>query len=123
MGGDGDDTISGGGAFDVLMGQNGDDSIKGDGGSDHLVGGPGADRLDGGEVRGERDNMILNPAFVDADGDGTDDIDPAITEMILTTDLDWAVYRPGDGRRQRWTCLKAGAPAAKPWATGSSVSR
>ena len=79
MGGDGDDTISGGGDFDVLMGQGGDDSIMGGAGGDHLIGGPGADRLDGGEVRGERDNMIDNP---DAEG------------KILTTDLDWAVYRP-----------------------------
>ena len=87
MGGDGDDTISGGGDFDVLMGQKGDDTISGGAGSDHLVGGPGADRLDGGEVRGERDNMIPNPDF--------DPEDPtADPETILTTDLDWAVYRP-----------------------------
>ena len=81
-GGDGDDTLSGGGAFDVLMGQKGDDTISGGAGSDHLVGGPGADRLDGGEVRGERDNMIPNP---DNEGD-----------RILTTELDWAVYRPAE---------------------------
>ena len=97
MGGDGDDTISGGGAFDALHGGKGDDSIKGDGGSDHLIGGPGADRLDGGEVRGERDNMILNPAYdaaLDPDGDGVDSA--GANEMILTTDLDWAVYRPAE---------------------------
>ena len=97
MGGDGDDTISGGGAFDALHGGKGDDSIKGDGGSDHLIGGPGADRLDGGEVRGERDNMILNPDYdadTDPDGDGVDT--DGDNEMILTTELDWAVYRPAE---------------------------
>ena len=104
MGGDGDDTLSGGGAFDVLMGQKGDDTISGGAGSDHLVGGPGADRLDGGEVRGERDNMIPDP----------------VTEggRILTTELDWAVYRPAQKQASRWTCLTTGAPAVTPWATG-----
>ena len=89
MGGDGDDTISGGGAFDVLMGQKGDDSLSGGAGSDHLVGGPGADRLDGGEVRGERDNTIPNAAF-----DDTSPVSDTNPRRVVTTELDWAVYRP-----------------------------
>ena len=89
-GNDGDDTISGGGDFDELHGGKGDDSIMGGAGSDHLIGGPGADRLDGGEVRGERDNMIANEGF-DEESDEDPETNP---RKVLTTDLDWAVYRP-----------------------------
>ena len=92
MGGDGDDTISGGGAMDVLMGQKGDDTIKGDAGPDHLVGGPGADRLEGGEMRGERDNMV-DAASDGRDNDGDDEVDEDDETGMVQATIDWAVYR------------------------------
>ena len=92
MGGDGDDTISGGGAMDVLMGQKGDDTIKGDAGPDHLVGGPGADRLEGGEMRGERDNMV-DAATDGRDNDGDTDVDEDDETGMVQATIDWAVYR------------------------------
>ena len=47
-GGDGDDTLRGGGLGDVLIGGSGDDVISGGGGHDVAVGGGGADRIAGG---------------------------------------------------------------------------
>ena len=44
MGGDGNDTLSGGGASDVLLGEQGDDVLRGGvGGNDTGSGGEGAD--------------------------------------------------------------------------------
>jgi hypothetical protein len=46
-GGDGNDSITGGGGNDVLLGENGDDLVAGLGGNDVVVGGVGSDRLFG----------------------------------------------------------------------------
>jgi Ca2+-binding RTX toxin-like protein len=48
FGGDGKDTINGGGGNDVLLGQNQDVSVNGNAGRDIMVGGDGADKLNGG---------------------------------------------------------------------------
>ena len=47
-GGDGNDTVNGGGGNDLVFGQAGDDSLNGNGGRDILVGGDGTDKLNGG---------------------------------------------------------------------------
>jgi Ca2+-binding RTX toxin-like protein len=46
-GGDGDDTLTGGGSHDVLLGGDGNDQLCGKGGKDLLIGGAGADTLRG----------------------------------------------------------------------------
>ncbi len=47
-GGDGNDTITGSVAGDVLIGGSGNDTVRGFDGDDTVIGGSGADRLDGG---------------------------------------------------------------------------
>ena len=47
-GGDGKDTVNGGGGNDFILGQDGDDSLNGNGGRDILIGGDGTDKLNGG---------------------------------------------------------------------------
>ena len=72
FGGNGDDTLTGGSAVDLLFGQAGNDTLLGRGGADFLFGGTGNDVLTGGDaddqVFGEagNDRMIWNP------GDDTD---------------------------------------------------
>lgn len=48
LGGDGDDTITGGAGADVLSGGAGNDTLRGGKGADALLGGDGDDTLDGG---------------------------------------------------------------------------
>lgn len=75
LGGDGDDTLTGSAAADVLEGGPGNDTLYGGAGNDRLLGGPGNDTLVGGigidEILGEKgdDQIIWNP------GDGSDIID------------------------------------------------
>ena len=63
-GGAGNDTITGGGAGDVLTGGEGNDTINGGGGDDQIFGGVGNDNLSGGggadEVFGDEGNDTLN---------------------------------------------------------------
>jgi Ca2+-binding RTX toxin-like protein len=47
-GGDGDDTVNGGGGNDMIFGQGGNDSLNGNSGRDVLIGGDGVDKLNGG---------------------------------------------------------------------------
>ncbi len=47
-GGDGDDTLTGGGADDIIDGGNGNDTIRGGGGNDYIYGGAGNDKISGG---------------------------------------------------------------------------
>lgn len=62
-GGDGNDSLQGGAAFDYLQGNAGDDTVDGGGGHDWLLGGRGADVLSGGQgdniVYGNLDNDWL----------------------------------------------------------------
>ena len=71
-GGDGNDTITGGAAADLIFGQGGNDTLLGKGGTDQLFGGSGNDTTTGGDGddqifgQGGADRMIWNP------GDDTD---------------------------------------------------
>ena len=47
-GGEGNDTLSGGGTSDTLIGGDGDDVLSGGGGDDSMIGGAGADAFTGG---------------------------------------------------------------------------
>ena len=75
-GGAGDDTLRGGASS---PGDRTQAEIRGD----VLVGGPGADMLDGGEDRGEKDDMVPDPA----------DEDPTDGTNMLRASVDWAVYK------------------------------
>ena len=72
LGGEGDDTLTGGANADELEGGPGDDTLLGRDGNDHLVGGPGDDILSGdrgvdGHFGGKGDDrLVWNP------GDGSD---------------------------------------------------
>ena len=81
------DHLTGNHHANALNGGAGDDTLRGMAGADHIIGGPGADMLDGGEDRNERNNMVPNPDFDDAQ-------DPSDTnpEMVAAS-IDWAVYR------------------------------
>jgi Ca2+-binding RTX toxin-like protein len=85
FGGDGNDSITGGSANDLLFGQAGNDTINGGGGNDLLFGGDGNDILNGGagddQVFGEAgdDRMIWNPGggsdlFEGGDGNDTAEV-------------------------------------------------
>ncbi len=74
-GGDGNDTITGGGGGEALSGGIGNDVLNGGGGADTLIGGPDNDTLTGGpgvdpHLGGAGDDtMIWNP------GDGSEPVD------------------------------------------------
>jgi Ca2+-binding RTX toxin-like protein len=62
-GGDGNDSLKGGGGNDMLQGGAGNDSLSGVGGSDLLIGGTGADQIDG---KGGQDILISGTTAFDA---------------------------------------------------------
>jgi Ca2+-binding RTX toxin-like protein len=71
-GGEGNDTLTGGSAADLLFGQGGNDTLLGKGGADQLFGAGGNDTITGGDAddqafgQGGDDRLIWNP------GDDTD---------------------------------------------------
>ncbi|HEV8605386.1 MAG TPA: beta-propeller domain-containing protein [Tepidisphaeraceae bacterium] len=69
-GGDGNDTIIGGGGDDGLSGEGGDDSVAGGGGDDYLWGDEGSDTIDGG--KGD-DEIYADDGNDKIDGGGGDD--------------------------------------------------
>lgn len=81
-GGDGGDTLVGGGDHDLLDGDAGDDTLiglgghdelRGDGDADRLVGGPGADVLDGGGAIDTADYSGAGGSLaIDLDGNADD---------------------------------------------------
>ena len=76
-GGDGNDTLLGGGQDDLLDGDDGNDTLVGRGGRDDMRGDSGRDRLDGGP----------GPDVVDG-GTGTDTADYSDAAGPLSIDLD-----------------------------------
>jgi Ca2+-binding RTX toxin-like protein len=63
-GGNGNDTLKGGGGNDILEGGAGNDTLTGGGGRDLLIGGTGADQIDG---RGGQDLLISGTTDFDID--------------------------------------------------------
>ena len=63
-GGNGADTLNGGGGNDTLEGGNGADRLNGGGGNDTLEGGSGADVLDGGGGRDRLEGGTGNDTYV-----------------------------------------------------------
>ena len=63
FGTEGDDTMTGGQAHNIMYGMEGDDTLRGEQGNDWIFGGEGADRLEGGEgddllMGGEGDDVM-----------------------------------------------------------------
>lgn len=73
-GGNGKDTLTGGGNDDTLDGGNGKDLLSGNGGDDILIGGNGEDILDGGAGNDTITGGNGRDTFVLAAGEGTDTI-------------------------------------------------
>jgi hypothetical protein len=61
-GGDGNDSVTGGGGDDLLLGDAGNDRLGGEGGRDVIIGGTGADRLTGGrrKARGDDSDLLVD---------------------------------------------------------------
>lgn len=90
LAGDGNDTLTGNAAANVLWGGRGNDALRGQGGKDRLVGGAGNDLLDGGEGRDTADygtatsRVVVNLAATAAQttqGAGTDTL-ASIEDLI-----------------------------------------
>lgn len=92
-GGEGNDTLAGGSAADLIFGQGGNDTMLGNGGADQLFGAGGNDTMTGGDGddqvfgQGGDDRMIWNP------GDDTD-----LNEG--GTEIDTAEVNGGNGEGQ-----------------------
>ena len=69
FGGDGDDTLSGGGEFDFIEGGDGNDILNGDGGSDALYGQAGDDTINGGANTDDIYGGLGNDTLSGNDGD------------------------------------------------------
>ncbi|MBP6985087.1 MAG: VCBS domain-containing protein [Alphaproteobacteria bacterium] len=85
VGGNGDNTLTGGSGSDIILAGNGDDLINGGGGSDLILAGNGSDTIDGGSG----DDIILG-------GNGNDIFIHKVTENI---DLNNCTYDFYDGER------------------------
>ncbi|MFO1039751.1 MAG: calcium-binding protein [Geminicoccaceae bacterium] len=107
-GGDGKDTLFGGGSDDRLIGGRGNDSLNGEDGRDRLIGGPGDDVLDGGLdadrlVGGDGDDLYIIGEFdaedriVERPGGGDDRI-VAFRTMTLPAEVEKLLIQPLQGR-------------------------
>ncbi len=105
-GGDGNDTLTGGGGDDVLdaddgndtlTGLGGKDELRGDDDSDHLDGGPGPDVIDGGRATDTADySEAPGPLAIDLDGNA-DDGQPGEGDRV-EADVDRVIGGPFDDR-------------------------
>ena len=72
-GGNGKDSLKGGGGDDVIVGGNGKDYLDGAGGNDLLQGGNGKDTIEGGLGNDSLDGGNGPDVLLDSDGDDTND--------------------------------------------------
>jgi Ca2+-binding RTX toxin-like protein len=78
LGGAGEDTLTGGGADDLLMGRAGDDALSGGGGDDILHDGAGSDRMRGGAGA---DVFVFES---DGEPDRVEDFQPGLDRLDLS---------------------------------------
>ena len=132
-GGDGNDTLVGGGADDLLDGDDGNDTLVGRGGrdelrgdddADRLDGGPGADVVDGGTGTDTADySGATGPLAIDLDGNADDG--QAGEGDRVEADVDRVIGGPFDDRIAAisGTHTLVGAAGADTLAGGTGVDR